>query len=594
MIARGGRASLAALGLFTFVIGSAGAGPAPARTNDLRTIGEQSGFTRTGRYDEVERLCAAYAARWPAKVRCTEFGRTPEGRPMLALIASADGILEPKLARERNRPVVLFQGGIHAGEIDGKDAGFLALRELLDGTADPGALARVTLVFVPVYNVDGHERFGRWNRPNQRGPEEMGWRTTAQNLNLNRDYTKAEAPETRAMLGLLNAWDPILYVDMHVTDGAQFQPDISIKIEPCHAWDLDLGRTGCALRDATLADLERQGFMSLAFYPEFVREDEPESGFEDAVAEARYSLGYWPVRNRFSAQVETHSWKTYARRVAATRATILALVGLAARDGTAWLTAARAADTRATRLAGEPVVLSYRNSDAVRTIDFPGYAFVREESAVSGRPWIRYDETTPEVWHVPFRYEVVPDLEVVAPVHGYIVPAAYAARMSARLKEQGIRFEVTAAPQPGLALQAFRADSVVPEKESFEGHVGVKVTGSWRDEKRDVPAGSLYVPIAQPEARLVMSLLEPQAPDSYVSWGYFDTAFEQKEYMENYVTEAVARDMLASDPELRAEFERRLRDDPAFAADPDARLEFFRRRHPSSDERYNLYPIYRR
>ena len=205
MIVRAARAPLAALCLLPLVIGAACAEPAPGHTDDLRTVGEQSGFTRTGRYDEVERLCAAYATRWPTKVRCTEFGRTPEGRPMLALIASADGVLEPKRARERNRPVLLYQGGIHAGEIDGKDAGFLALRELLEGRAEPGALEHVTVVLVPVYNVDGHERFGRWNRPNQRGPEEMGWRTTAQNLNLNRDYTKAEAPETRAMLGLLEA-----------------------------------------------------------------------------------------------------------------------------------------------------------------------------------------------------------------------------------------------------------------------------------------------------------------------------------------------------------------------------------------------------
>ena len=594
MIARAGRASLAALCLLPLFTGAARAAATPADSNDLRTVGEQSGYTHTGRYDEVERLCAAYAARWPGKVRCTEFGRSPEGRPMLALIASADGALDPAQARDRNRPVLLVQGGIHAGEIDGKDAGFLALRELLEGSAEPGALERVTVVFVPVYNVDGHERFGRWNRPNQRGPEEMGWRTTAQNLNLNRDYTKAEAPETRAMLGLLDAWDPILYMDLHVTDGAQFQHDISIKVEPCRAWDLDLGRTGCALRDATLADLEHQGFMALSFYPEFVREDAPESGFADTVAEARYSLGYWATRNRFAVQVETHSWKPYARRVAATRATIMAMVGLAARDGTAWLAEARAADARASRLAGQRVALSWRNTDAVRTIDFPGYAYVREQSSVSGRPWIRYDETAPQVWRVPLRYEVVPDLEVVAPARGYVVPVAQAEWMSGRLRAHGIRFEVMGAPQPGLEVQAFRADSVKPEATSFEGRVALKVTGAWRGETRDVPAGSLFVPIAQPEARLVMSLLEPQAPDSYLSWGYFDTAFEQKEYMEAYVTEAAARDMLAGDAKLRAEFSQRLREDPAFAADPAARLEFFARLHPSWDERYGLYPVYRR
>jgi len=191
--------------------------------DELTTVAERSGFTRTGRYDEVERLCAAYAARWPVQVRCLEFGRTPENRPMLALVASGDGVLDPETARKRQRPVVYFQGGIHAGEIDGKDAGFVALRELLEERASPGALERTTVLFVPVLNVDGHERFGAWNRPNQRGPEEMGWRTTSQNLNLNRDHAKADAPEMRVLLGLLNAWDPILYADLHVTNGAELR-----------------------------------------------------------------------------------------------------------------------------------------------------------------------------------------------------------------------------------------------------------------------------------------------------------------------------------------------------------------------------------
>ena len=136
---------------------------------------------RTGRYDEVVRLCAAYERTWRDAVRCTQFGRTPEGRPMLVLVVSRTGALTPEQARKRNLPVMLMQGGIHAGEIDGKDAGFLALREMLERTqAAPRArLKSFVLVFVPVFNVDGHERFGHWNRPNQVGPEEMGWRATA-------------------------------------------------------------------------------------------------------------------------------------------------------------------------------------------------------------------------------------------------------------------------------------------------------------------------------------------------------------------------------------------------------------------------------
>ena len=126
----------------------------------LSTHAERTGYRETGRYDEVRQLCAAFARQHPAAVRCLSFGTTPEGGPMQALIASRTGALTAKAAREKGIPVLLVQGGIHAGEIDGKDAGFLAMRELLDNTAAPGALDRIALLFVPVFNVDGHERFG--------------------------------------------------------------------------------------------------------------------------------------------------------------------------------------------------------------------------------------------------------------------------------------------------------------------------------------------------------------------------------------------------------------------------------------------------
>jgi murein tripeptide amidase MpaA len=151
---------------------------AAAAPPELTSVGERSGFTRTGRYDEVPTLAQAFAKHYPDAVRVRQFGTTPEGRPMLEMVVTRTGAFDAKTARERGIPVLLLQGGIHAGEIDGKDAGFLALRQMLDGQAAKGALDKVVLVFVPVFNVDGHERFKAWNRPNQRGPEEMGWRTT--------------------------------------------------------------------------------------------------------------------------------------------------------------------------------------------------------------------------------------------------------------------------------------------------------------------------------------------------------------------------------------------------------------------------------
>ena len=567
--------------------------PASAQEDPLTTVSERSGFVQTGRYAEVIELCDQFARRYPDAVRCIDFGTTPEGRPMKALVATRTGAFTAEQARAEGIPVMLVQGGIHAGESDGKDAGFLALRQVLEGEAAPGALERQVLLFVPVFNVDGHERFGAWNRPNQRGPEEMGWRTTAQNYNLNRDYLKADAPEMQAMLALVNAWDPILYVDLHVTDGAKFRQDVSYQVEPVHAGDMQLREDGLALRTALVDAVAAQGAHPLTFYPSFVEEDNPASGFVDGVAPPRFSHGYFLLRNRFGLLVETHSWKEYPVRVKITRDTVVALLEQAATHGRDWLADARAADERAALLGGKPVPLSWKATDKVRTVDFLGYAYTRTPSEVSGALMTHYDEGTPQLWKLPLRDEIVPGRSIVAPKGGYLVPAAHASWVGAKLTQHGIEFRTLDAALTGARVETFRADEAEFAAGSVEGHQRLSLEGSWKPETRDVAAGALFVPIAQAKARLVMATLEPQAPDALAAWGEFNNAFERKEYMEPYVAEEVAREMLAKDAALKARFEQKLREDPEFAASPRARLDFFYRLHPSWDERYNLYPVLR-
>ncbi|MGO4221928.1 M14 family metallopeptidase [Lysobacter sp. TAF61] len=567
------------------------AAAAPANSA-LTTVSERSGFVKTGRYDEVIALCAQFAQRYPDAVRCSDFGTTPEGRPMKVLVVSKAGAFTPEAAKAKGLPVMLIQGGIHAGEIDGKDAGFLALRQALDGEAAPGALDKQVLLFVPVFNVDGHERFARWNRPNQRGPEEMGWRTTAQNYNLNRDYVKADTPEMQAMLRLVDAWDPLAYVDLHVTDGAKFEHDVSIQVEPVHSGDEALRAAGTALRDGVIERLSAQGSLPLSFYPSFVKGDEPDSGFEDGVATPRFSHGYFQLRNRIGMLVETHSWRDYPHRVKVTRNTIVALLDLVADNGAQWQQLASGADQRSAALGGQQVVLDYKATDKSHLIDFRGYAYTRTPSEVSGALMTRYDESKPQIWQIPIRDEIVPDHVVTAPRGGYLVPAAHAGWVAAKLDQHGIAYRRLSAAQPHAKVEAFRADKASFAAQSVEGHQRVTLEGQWHTETQDLAAGALFVPIAQPEARLVMALLEPQAPDALVAWGEFNNNFERKEYMEDYVAEEVAREML-KDPKVKAEFDKRLMDDAAFAADPQARLEFFARRHSSWDSRYRMYPVLR-
>ncbi|WP_374585732.1 M14 family metallopeptidase [Pseudoduganella sp.] len=558
---------------------------------DLSTVAERSGYQATGRYDEVERLCAAYQKAYPKAVRCFSFGETPEGRPMLAMAVSRSGALTAMAAQQRKLPVLLVQGGIHAGEIDGKDAGFWALREALDGNAAAGALEKQVVLFVPVFNVDGHERFGKNNRPNQRGPVEMGWRVTAQNYNLNRDYVKADAPEMQAMLKLVNEWDPLAYIDLHVTDGAKFQPDVSIQVEPVHGGDPALQPLGKALRDNVIADLRKQGSDPRHFYISFDKTDQPDSGFVDSMSTARFSTGYFPLRNRFAMLVETHSWRDYPHRVKVTRNTIVSLMEQFAQHGPAWAKAAAEADVRAAKLAEMPV--SYKTTERSAMIDFPGYEYTRTPSEVSGGVWTRYDESKPQKWTVPLREEVVPDVVVKAPAGGYLVPAAQAAQLEPKLKVHGIAYKRLASAPGKVALETFRADEARLTATSFEGHQLASWKGTWKAEQREVGKGALFVPIAQPKSRLVMTMLEPHNADSLAGWGFFNNHLERKEYMEEYVAEEVAREMLAADPALAAAFKAKLESDPAFAKNPRARLDFFARRHATWDERHNLYPVYR-
>jgi hypothetical protein len=578
-------------------------------STSLLTLAEQSGFEETGGLDEVDRLCAALLDAWPEAVRTLEFGRSAAGRPMRAVIASRSGAMSAQDLHDRRIPVLMIQAGIHPGESDGKDAGFIALRELLSREAAPNALEKIALLFVPAFNADGHERMGHWNRPNQNGPEITGRRATAQNLNLNRDYTKADAPEMQAMLAFINTWDPLICADLHVTDGADFEPDVSIQVEPINQGDPLLRPSGLELREELITKLARQGSLPLPFYPDLFETDNPGSGFLLTVYSPRFSTGYFPQRNRFTVLVETHSWKPYSKRVQVTRNAIVGLAELAAAHGAAWLAKTRAADASACALGGSALTLDYKSGWREPTaagqariaetagdaefIDFRGYDYTRERSDISGNIATVYEPCTPRIWRVRYRSRIEPALVVQAPRLGYFVPSAYADTIGRCLKLHGISLSQAPAELDDAALEQFHATHVSFSNQPFEGRMRAQICGGWKRPDRRITAPVLFVPIAQPLARLIVALLEPEGPDSFAAWGLLNACLERKEQLEPYVAEQIARELHASSHELREAFVRRLEDDAAFRADPTARLEFFCRNHPSWEEPLNGYPIYR-
>lgn len=546
----------------------------------LVTTGETTRYVKTGRYPEAVQLCHDFARVYPG-VTCDEIGRTYEDRPLVAL----------RISRGNGRPTIVLQGGIHAGEIEGKDAGFWFLRDLLDGKVAPGALDAVDVVFVPVLNPDGHEQFGPNNRPNQRGPEEMGFRTNGARINLNRDFVKADTPEIQAVLGIFRRHDPIVFVDLHATDGAKFEHDIAVLVAPIAARPDQLDETAHALSDQLQARLTALGHLPLPFYPSFPKDDDPASGFNINEAPLRFSQAYAAARSRIGILVETHSWRTYPERVQSTYHLLQALFERAATDARAWRTVAREADAADLALRGGELAVVYTNGPHITPIEFRGYAYETRTSDLTGGTWLVYDEKTPQIWKVPLRDEVVPKIVTRVPRGGYIIDGGYAARLAPVLAHHGIRYTKLDG-EPRVDVEAFRATKVIFEP-PFEGRTRVVLDGAWAPETRTLVRGAIFVPSNQPNLRLIVHLLDPAGPDSFAQWGFVTTAFERKEYMESYVIEDQARAMLERDPALRAQFDAAVAADAELASSPERKREWFYRRHPAWDERYNLLPIYR-
>lgn len=559
--------------LFTFLLTS-GVFAAP----DLSTIAEKSGWKKTGRADETERLCHAFAKTYPSRVKCKSLGKTPEGRNLLAMTVG-----------KTTDPVVWVQAGIHAGEIDGKDAVFWLLRDILTNKIKQDPLKGICLVFIPIMNLDGHERFGKFNRPNQVGPEEMGWRVTSQNYNLNRDYMKVDAPEMRMITKLWREVDPVLSLDLHVTDGAKFQPEVGLIVLPHMSHGVsDFHKAGSEFENQIIAMMNAHGHSALPFYPSFEVDDDPMSGVSRGISTPRFSSGYWLNRNRLGVLVETHSWKDYPTRVKTHYNTVLSSLELAQKESKKWIEIYKELDRE--NLAGTKVAMDFKHTDKFSELKFPGYEYKKVKSPISGTEVIVYDDTKKQDWKIPFYEELVPSLEVTAPAKGYLISSSDVPMVEPILKAHGILYSDWKKDLP-KELQVFRASKVELSAKSFEGHQTLKVAGEWKSEVVSQMKNPIFVPVHQKAARIVLHLLEPLAPDSLLSWGFFNRYFEQKEYMENYVTHEVGLEML-KDSKVKEEFDSEMKK-KEFRDNPEARFNFFYKKHQSWDQNLNRYPIFR-
>ena len=561
-----------------------------AKQNDpWITPSEKTGLTETPNYDETVAYLKKLAKASPL-ISLREFGRTAQGRVIYVVVAAKGRAFTPEAARKTGKPALLAQAGIHSGEIDGKDAGLMFLRDIaFRGKAS--LLDRANFLFVPIFNVDGHERSSEWNRPNQRGPVRQGWRTTAQNLNLNRDYMKADAPEMQAMLALINQWSPSLYLDLHVSDGMDYQYDVTFDyngISGSFSWSPNISKwLNETYRPATEAALKAAGHIPGQFF-EGDEDFDATKGFSVTPAAPRFSTGYGDLRHLPTVLIENHSLKPYRQRVLGTYVLLESSLRTVGTDANALR---RAIDADASP--GRSVVLPSRNkaTGERRTIDFLGTSYEKYVSPALGAPEKRWLGTNKVYSSLPITLEK-PETEVARP-KAYWVPVTKP-EVIARLKFHGIHME-TLATERTVALEMYRLVNPRPETNDsfhpFEGRYTLTTRVKAEARQESFARGSVRVPTDQPLGDLAVALLEPESHDSLLAWGFFLEILQRTEYIEGYVLAPMAERMLADDPKLKSDFEAKVSADPKFAGDPVARKRWFYERSAYYDHRYLLYPV---
>lgn len=556
----------------------------------FQTYYEKFQYLATPRYDETIKFCKRLDQGSPL-LKYSTFGKSPQGRDLPLLIADRNGNFTPEAVRKSGNVVLLVEASIHAGECDGKDAGLMLLRDIAFNKKYSKLLDHVTILFIPILNTDGHERFGSYNRINQNGPEEMGWRTTAQNLNLNRDFMKADAPEMKAWLKLYNAWLPEFFVDCHVTDGADFQYTMTYALETMGNMEKNLTDwTKNVCRNYLVSEMKTSGFPIFP-YVEFRNWHDPRSGLTVSPAPPMLSQGYTAVQNRPGLLIETHMLKPYKARVTSTYTMLLHTLELLNTEYKTLQTLVKKADefTASELFRKEPFAVSYSESFTDSTkIEFLGYDYTIDTSNLTGGLWFKYDNQKPTIWQLTIFPNCIADKFIGVP-EAYLIPVQCTSIIDG-LKLHGVKMKPLL-HETTCKVRSSRFSNVHWQQRPFEGHH--KLTYDLTDtiELRNFPAGTMVVDMNQRTARVIAHLLEPASPDSYAAWGFFDAYMEQKEYSESYVMETMAREMIEKNPQLKVEFEQKKASDKAFASDPDTQLNWFYSRSPYWDSRLNLYPI---
>ena len=552
---------------------------------DFTTAFEKSNGTETATYQETITFYKNLAEVYP-QISIDSVGETDSGKPLHIVTLNPDAEFNFETIR-KNKRILLVNNGIHPGESDGIDATMMLFRDIAQGKIE--APKHTVLVAIPIYNIGGSLNRNSTTRTNQNGPKEYGFRGNARNYDLNRDFIKSDTKNARTFAQIFHLVQPDVFIDNHVSNGADYQYTLTHLFTQHNKLGGDLGQY---LHTEMMPSLEQKLVTKQWDITPYVNvfNSVPEDGFSQFMDSPRYSTGYTTLFNTLGMMVETHMLKPYKQRVEGTYELMKSMIEIVEKDSDKIKTM-RSNALKTYQDAGTYPLDWQIDTTRTSTLKFKGFEGTMLPSDVTGSQRLKYDRTKPFTKDVVYKNYFKPTLEVTIP-SAYVIPQGWwnVIDLLKLNKVEMTQFK----NDTTLTVESYKIDNYNTRNQAYEGHYqhySTKVISTQKEVTFN--KGDYYIKTNQPAFRYLLETLEPQAPDSFFNWNFFDTILQQKEGFSPYVWEDMALQLLENNTDLKTAFEAKKQSEEAFANNWYAQLDWIHQQSEYYEKAHLQYPVYR-
>jgi hypothetical protein len=552
---------------------------------DFTTVFETSKGLETATYQQTIQFYTDLAEAY-SEISIQAIGETDSGKPLHIVTLNPDAKFDFSDIR-KNKRIILINNGIHPGESDGIDATMLLFRDIVQGKID--APKNTVLVTIPIYNIGGSLNRNSTTRTNQNGPKNYGFRGNARNYDLNRDFIKCDTKNAKAFTQIFHLVQPDVFIDNHVSNGADYQYTLTHLFTQHNKLG---GKLGNYLHTEMMPKLEQKlatkNWDITPYVNVFNRT--PETGFSQFMDSPRYSTGYTTLFNTLGMMVETHMLKPYKQRVEGTYELMKSMLEIAETDAEKIKTLRH--DFNQNLIAKKTYPLAWKiDTTKTSTLNFKGYEGKMIPSKITGQQRLKFDRTKPFTKKVAYQNHFVPSLEIEIPT-AYIIPQGWHTIIDL-LKLNNV--EMTQLKKDTtIAVESYKIDTYQTRKQAYEGHYQhYNTTVKSTEETLTFREGDYLINTNQNALRYLLETLEPQAPDSFFNWNFFDTVLQQKEGFSPYVWEDQALELINNNEKLKMAFEAKKRDDQSFSNNWYTLLDWIYKHSKNYEKAHLQYPVYR-